>query len=193
MSGSPFHGYVRSDKHPRYYADRLIERLGGDPSAPLADILSLLQSKEAAELQGLTTMFEELFTYPIPFKPILDKDIVAEPFLPDEPLNLIQEGRYNKVPMIIGSNRDEGILIKAIYSHNPAKYDEDFDNWSTLGPLAFFHREKDEVSEQESKVCLDYVNNNFGSERFSHSGRGSELLVEMYTDAMFRAPAHLLW
>ena len=42
-------------------------------------------------------MFEEFFTYPFPFKPILDRDIVAEPFLPDEPLILIKEGRYNKV------------------------------------------------------------------------------------------------
>ena len=50
MSGTPFHGYVRSDKHPRYYTDKLIERLGGDPSAPTADILYLLISHSGLPL-----------------------------------------------------------------------------------------------------------------------------------------------
>ena len=59
MSGSPLSPFVGLDKHPRHYADRLIGRLGGDPSKPLEDIISLLQSKPAVEMQALTNMFEE--------------------------------------------------------------------------------------------------------------------------------------
>ena len=59
MSGSPFSPFVGLDKHPRHYADRLIERLGGDPAQPLEDIIALLQDKPAVEMQSLTNMFEE--------------------------------------------------------------------------------------------------------------------------------------
>ena len=59
MSGSPFSPFVGLDKHPRHYADRMIERLGGDPQQSLEDIISLLQSKPAVEMQSLSNMFEE--------------------------------------------------------------------------------------------------------------------------------------
>ena len=59
MSGSPLSPFVGLDKHPRHYADRMIERLGGDPSKPLEEILPLLQSKAAVEMQSLSNMFEE--------------------------------------------------------------------------------------------------------------------------------------
>ena len=59
MSGSPFSPFVGLDKHPRHYADRMIESLGGDPRQPLEDIISFLQSKPAVEMQSLTNMFEE--------------------------------------------------------------------------------------------------------------------------------------
>ena len=59
MSGSPLSPFVGLDKHPRHYADRMIERLGGDPSQPLEEILSLLQSRAAVEMQSLSNMFEE--------------------------------------------------------------------------------------------------------------------------------------
>ena len=59
MSGSPLSPFVGLDKHPRHYADRMIERLGGDPSKPLEEILPLLQSRAAVEMQSLSNMFEE--------------------------------------------------------------------------------------------------------------------------------------
>ena len=128
----------------------------------------------------------------MPFKPILDKGLVDDPLIPDEPLNLIKEGKYNKVPLMIGSNQNEGLLIKAFYDRNLSKYDEAYNNWRRVGPLAFFHREKDEVSPEETQTCEDYRANNFGTTRFSKSGPGSELLVRMYGDMMFTHPADLV-
>ena len=192
MSGSPFSPFVGLDKHPRHYTDKLIAKLGGDPAAPLEDNIKLLQSKDAAELQRLTNMFEEFIRYPMPFKPIVDKDLVDDPLIPDEPITLIKEGRYNKVPMMIGTNKNEGLLIKGFYARNLAKYDEAYDNWETVGPLATFHREKDEVTEEESKTCQDYRDRHFRGQRFGHQGKESELLVRMYGDMMFTFPADLL-
>ena len=35
---------------------------------------------------------------------------VSDPLFLDEPLNLMKTGRYNHVPVIIGTNSDEGAL-----------------------------------------------------------------------------------
>jgi len=189
MSGSPLTPFVGLDKHPRYYTDKLIEELGGDPKDSVDSIIELLQSKDAGEIQALTNMFEEFIRAPLPFKPIVDKDLVDDPVLPDEPINLIKAGNYNKVPMIIGTNQNEGLLIKAFYQTNLSKYDEAWNNWDTIGPLAFFHRERDEHSEEESEICRDYLKSNFGDARFGPEGKGSDQLVQMYGDLMFTAPA----
>ena len=53
---SPFVGV---DKHPKFYADKLVEKMGGNPKDSLEDVLKLLQSKDAADFQHLTNMFEE--------------------------------------------------------------------------------------------------------------------------------------
>jgi hypothetical protein len=34
-------------------------------------------------------------------------------FLPDEPLILLKEGRFNRVPWIVGMNSEEGIVVSA--------------------------------------------------------------------------------
>ena len=112
--------------------------------------------------------------------------------IPDEPLTLIKAGSYNKVPVMIGTNQNEGLLIKAFYDRNPSKYEEAFNNWKRVGPLAFFHREKDEVSPAESQTCEDYVAKHFGTAVFGEPGPGSELLVRMYGEMMFTSPADLV-
>ena len=101
----------------------------------------------------------------MPFKPIVDKDLVDDPVLPDEPIDLIKSGKFNKVPLIIGTNRNEGLLIKAFYERNPGGYDQAFDNWAKIGPLAFFHREADEYTKEQSEICTEYVKKYFGDTR----------------------------
>ena len=112
--------------------------------------------------------------------------------IPDEPLTLIKAGSYNKVPMMIGTNQNEGLLIKGFYDRNLSKYEEAFNNWKRVGPLAFFHREKDEVSPEESQTCEDYVAKHFGTAVFGEPGPGCELLVRMYGEMMFTSPADLV-
>ena len=112
--------------------------------------------------------------------------------IPEEPLTLIKEGNYNKVPMMIGTNQNEGLLIKGFYDRNLSKYEEAFNNWKRVGPLAFFHREKDEVSPAESQICEAYVAKHFGTAGFGPRGPESELLVRMYGDMMFTHPADLV-
>ena len=192
MSGSPISPFVGVDKHPGHYGYKLAEQLGCDPKDTVEDILDHLQSVEAEDIQSLGYMFEEFIRAPLPFKPIVDGDLVDDPVLPEEPLTLLARGEFNKVPLMLGTNQNEGLLIKGFYMKNPKKYDEAFDNWDVIGPLAFFHREKDEHTKEESEICEKYVKEHFGKMRFSAEGKASEALVEMYGDLLFTAPADIV-
>lgn len=46
--------------------------------------------------------------------PCVEKDIGDERFLPDLPYNLLIKGNYTKVPMIIGTNKNEGLYIMSL-------------------------------------------------------------------------------
>jgi len=191
MSGSPISPFVGTDKHPGYYGYKLAERLGCHPEDTVENVLEHLQSIPADEIQSLGYMFEEFIRAPFPFKPIVDGDLVDDPVLPDEPLTLLEKGNFNKVPLMLGTNQNEGLLIKGFYNKKPQKYDEAFNNWEEVGPLAFYHREKDEQTQEESETCKKYVKKHFGDLRFSAEGKSSEALVQMYGDILFTAPADL--
>ena len=177
------------DKPPRYYANKLVEHLGFNSGEPVQKILENLQTVEALEIQSLAYFLEEFIRAPYPFKPMVDGGLVDDPFLPEEPLELLSKGHFNKVPLMIGTNQNEGLLIKGFYEKNIKKYDEAFDNWDAIGPLAFFHREKDEHTKAESEICREYLKKHFGELRFSSTGKASEKLVQMYGDVVFTGPA----
>jgi len=191
MSGSPISPFVGTDKHPRHYANKLVEHLGFNSEDPVEKIIENLESVEAVDLQSLAYMLEEFIRAPMPFKPMVDGGLVEDPFLPEEPLTLLENGQFNKVPLMIGTNQNEGLLIKGFYQKAVKKYDQAYDNWDAIGPLAFFHREKDEYTEEESQICQEYLKKHFGDLRFSNTGTASEKLVEMYGDILFTAPADI--
>merc|ERR1712142_94534 len=183
MSGSPLSPFVGIDKHPRYYGIKLAERLGCDPEDSPENIIEYLQRLDPVTIQKQAFMFEEFIYSPLPFKPIVDGGLVEDPFLPDEPLTLLAKGRFNKVPLILGTNQNEGLLAKAFFGRKPESYDKVFNNFDSIGPLAFFHREKDEASEEEKAIC-----NNYWKEQFKKSVPN---IFEILGDILFTAPADI--
>lgn len=59
----------------------------------------------------------------LPFGPVVEycEDGGEDHFLCERPEDLLREGRYNKVPMIIGLNLHEGTLIHACESNKSSK------------------------------------------------------------------------
>jgi len=193
QSGSPLGPFVGTDKHPAHYSRKLADKLGAKEGASSQETLDFLQELPAERIQSEFNMFEEFVRAPMPFKPIVDGNLVDDPFLPEEPLELLKKGTWNKVPLIIGTNKNEGLLIKGFFQRDGGKYAEAKDGWDSVGPLAFFHREKDEVSEEESALCQQYRRKHFGDRPWSGDGQSGDALVRMYGDLLFHAPAdHLV-
>ena len=63
-------------------------------------------AKEAAFLKDF-----ELFK-PNPWLPIIDaKHVKKDPFIPENPVELIKKGQFNKMPTMIGHTKNEGTLL----------------------------------------------------------------------------------
>merc|ERR1712110_1305668 len=63
----------------------------------------------------------------------------------DLPETLLAEGKFNKVPILVGSNSGEGVLNSGRYILRPQLLDEDFSEPATtwdkdLGPFYIFDR-----------------------------------------------------
>jgi len=72
-------------------------------------MLACLQTKTADELYDAElTFLTNPASHPLVFVPVLDGQ-VEDGLFPDNPVNLIRDQRYNKVPFLSGMNYNEGI------------------------------------------------------------------------------------
>jgi len=67
-----------------------------------------MKTKTALEIiEAYIKLFYFPAIFPIHFSPVVEKSS-SKRFLPDTPMNLLQQGRFNKVPLIIGMTEQEG-------------------------------------------------------------------------------------
>ena len=74
-----------------------------------------MQSKEMtvilAQIHLLDIPDDALLDFGYPWKPVMDPDFSSDPFLPGNPQELLKSNEFNSdVEIIIGTNKDEGIL-----------------------------------------------------------------------------------
>lgn len=95
-------------EHPLHYAQMMGEKFScpTDDNAALVDCLRQQDAYDIADKE-FAIMVENLTLAFVPCVEPADSGV----FLTEDPRVLLQEGRFNKVPMITGFNRDEGILI----------------------------------------------------------------------------------
>ena len=90
---------------------------------------------DAEKIQENTSLFPQLELNPIPFKPYVD-DFNSDPFLPKDPLDMIESGEFNDVPLIMGNNKDEGLMTAMTFYSKPELLEELSRRWhEDLGPL----------------------------------------------------------
>ena len=63
----------------------------------------------------------EIFT-PNPFLPVID-DFIPDGIFSMDPLDLIEQSKFNDVPLILGTNQDEGLAFLPLFlPRNPEEY-----------------------------------------------------------------------
>jgi len=122
-----------------------------------------------------------------PFRPIVD-DFCSEPFLPDEPVNLLKSGKFNHVPVIVGFNRDEGIMIKVITEKaKPALLEKFNGNFNKFSAFMFLSRDVNEFDNMDEEVINKVLETSEVTE-ISKSHADVEKLANVYGNSYFLAP-----
>jgi hypothetical protein len=68
-------------------------------------------------------------------------NFTSDPFVPENQWDMIESGSFNQVPLIMGSNSDEGLLSALNFHFNQTLLDELAENWENeYAPLVIFHR-----------------------------------------------------
>ncbi|XP_047030744.1 cholinesterase 2-like [Helicoverpa zea] len=95
---------------PLTIASRLAEQMGYSTEDPI-EIYNVFANMTAEDLLShrVPRKKGDIYSSEIIFVPCIEKKIHnVERFLTDSPYNLITKGKYNKVPVIIGFNNEEG-------------------------------------------------------------------------------------
>lgn len=80
---------------------------------PIKNVLIWFQI-DAGKIQAQVILFPQTELYPIVFKPYID-EFSKDPFVPKDPWELIESGKLNDVPLIMGNNNDEGLVTATSY------------------------------------------------------------------------------
>ena len=116
------------------YADRFLKVLGCDETDyPLACV----QSKDMEEILYNSQLTDLTDNYI--WMPVVDEQIAYTPFLPLDPQDALERGVFNKEKeVIIGSNRDEGILFFLNELQDPTLWEDWKTNFQVKGPTYLF-------------------------------------------------------
>lgn len=117
------------------------------------------------------------------WKPYVDVNL-SNPLFPDSPENLLKSGKYNQVPVIIGTNTEEGSINVVGYLDGRAKFEEIDEKWEEMyGPLVLFHRSFDETTARDREMAKAIKDLYFGSEAISKASMMQ--FVKLSGDHMF--------
>jgi len=100
-------------------------------SKELAEFLSTVPAQQLVEIVSKAMSEEERDLGTVFFRPTVEvENREQEVFLPADPIDLITQGKFYKVPFLAGVNSNEGLLSLREVSAKPAilkKYDSDFE------------------------------------------------------------------
>lgn len=70
----------------------------------------LIYFSRASDIAKATDFLKDWDAYtPNPWLPIIDaKHVKKDPFIPENPIELIKKGNFNKMPTLIGHTKNEG-------------------------------------------------------------------------------------
>ncbi len=140
-----FHPFLESaGKSPRRYALLLAAELGCGEVTDSEAIVRCLRHRDAASIVVAAAKFQLYGDLPMVFKPMRDS-FLPEPVLPDDP-DEEEGGRRQDVPLLVGANRDEGIVSLLPFLQNKTLFEQLMSgDFATEGPVLLFGAETSQV------------------------------------------------
>ena len=180
QSGPPNCNFCKSEKHPAFYARTLAASLGCDPQSSTQDIYDCFGQMDSSKLIKPPFPENEFEWIPKAFKPVVD-DYAAQPFLPAEPMELIERGQFSQVPLIVGGNMHEGQLFLL---SKPNLQNFLAERWNQFIPSSLLFRETDSHDEATDRFARTVKEEFFeGRTPDLETERDRLKLIELHGDA----------
>ncbi|KAL0131201.1 hypothetical protein PUN28_002634 [Cardiocondyla obscurior] len=116
------------------------------PIDSTGSMLICLNSKPVENFTDTISKFFEWYSYPmLIWTPVVEPEVHdVERFLPDQPINLIKQGKFHKVPLIAGVTKNEfdGVAAYVSKQHtlgNDSFVDDLNNDWYKLAPINFLY------------------------------------------------------
>ena len=87
----------------------------------------------------------------------MDKDYTEEPFLADHPFELVAKGDVNKMPILMGRTRDEGVFYMASFLQNSDLWRHLRRNWNLVGAMILLNKNADEFDEKHDSDVMQKI------------------------------------
>ena len=189
LSGTPSNLLLHNDRAPKTYANALAKKLGYEGNMIPEQVLEFLQKQKGKDILKEAVMFLDWdYANPMPWIPVQDT-FCTDPFLPLTFKDAVESGKYQQIPIILGSCKDEGLIFTAPFYKTSNRWNLLRKKWTEFAPLLFLNRERDLLTDADREITSEIRDFYFGSDVDISNVEGNDealgKLTEMYTMAWF--------
>jgi len=165
--------------HAIQYAQLFTQSLGCQGEE---DVLTCLQTQDVADVLALSQLGG---LYGV-WLPVPDDNFTSDSFLPGDPEELMETGEFNTdIEVIIGTNKDEGILQFLDMLANPALWEDYRTNFDVRGVQALFNiANTSDITNEDVKNAHKLVEFYVGSMENIDDDH-MQGMFDLFTDAVF--------
>jgi len=191
LSGTSSSVLLHNSRTPRTYAYALAEQLGYTGDKQPQHVLEFLQKQKAIDILKKSIMFLDWdYANPMPWVPVQDT-FCSDPFLPLAFNQAVESGKFQNVPVIIGSCKDEGLILSAPFYKDQERWNLLRKQWTEWAPLIFFNDERDLATEATRDIANEIGEFYFGKDVDISTLEGNEenltKLTQMYSMSYFHS------
>merc|ERR1719422_2047589 len=122
---------------------------------------------------------------------VIDISFSKNSFLPDRPKRLMDNGTYNKdVNILLGSNRDEGLLSTWALIQDESQFDIWRDEWNEGRGASMLFGVDPEFMTDEIAIAVDTITNFYLDDLTHMNIQHIHAITKMLTDAGFAYTVH---
>ena len=125
-------------------------------------LLSFLQTVRADHILAAQLMFADWdHVSPLPWVAIPDS-FCSSPIMPLSFQDAVKRGERQKMPVMQGLCRDDGMILTAPFFRSPDRWDALRQDWESLAPLIYLGRERDLVTDRDRALAKEIATFYFG-------------------------------
>ncbi|CAL8075222.1 unnamed protein product [Orchesella dallaii] len=174
------------ERDPFAQALDLGESLGcpTSPTEELAECLRQSDFRKIVQIKLTKWHIDPLVQYPPTIETLREGQSESDVFLMEDPLVLLQEGRFNRVPYVIGITEEEGLLFHSAYVLKNAELQRNMnEDWNYVAPITLYYDKRYIPEEERNQISRTIRGFYFGGRKVEPNSATN--LTNLYSDRLF--------